>query len=337
MSKSIRKQYELPAQVAPSLGGIVVYDVPLTADMERLIINFTGTVTLATASATSLKKSGISELIQSVDLIANGAITIASLPFHQLVDGNLFRRFGKNTYPVSQPALTVGANAFSAIGVLDLSSFGALRPKDSSVRETNYKTLQLKIRFAGDFTGVYNLGTATVSGSTLAMQVVTEETVEMVNEKGHVSSPIFLPQFSYREDTVTGATLRERFRLTPDQALRGLTLRAVEGTNTLNSDTVLSRVRLYTGTTLRLELSAAAIRARNLAEMSAAVPTGFYYLNLAGQGATPDRLNDCYDLRNAILNGADAYLEYDSLAAMTLGVTQWGLVGTKNGWASGAN
>lgn len=322
MSKSIRKQQEFPSQQAAGLNTKVVYDIPLTADLERLLILLSGTVTTSVA-ATALVKDGIAELIQSVDLIANGSDTIASLPFAQLVNGNMFRRYARNAPPVVQPTLAIGVLPFSASGVLDLSAFGAIRPKDSSVRETKYKTLQLILRFAPDFTSV--MSGATVTGSTINSLVTAHETVELPDPTtGKVTSPILRPLISYREDNVTGATIRQRFRLTPEQALRGLVLRAVNGAGNATTDATLSQVRVYTGTTLRYAKSAAGIRADNQNDMQAAIPTGYYFLNFAAQGQSPDRLNDSYDLRMAVMGGADAYLEYDSSAAMTLGVAQWG-------------
>jgi hypothetical protein len=323
MSKSIRTQQELPAQLAPNPGVKQIFDIPLTSDIESLIISFSGSVQLTTG-ATQLNKDGIAEFIQSVDLIANGSDTICSVPFPVLVQGNLFRRKGRVAPTLLQPLLTVAVQPFSCVGVLDLAAFGAIRPKDSSVREFSYKTLQLALRYATDWTPVFNGGGFVTSAIVLTTIVMAQETVEIVDSTGKLTAPILRPLFSYREDTVTGAVTRERFRLTPEQALRGITFRAVNATGVTNSDTVLSRVRIYTGKTLRFDKSAAGIRAQNLADMNATIPTGYYYIDLASSGNSPDRLNDCYDLRAAVLQGADAYIEFDSSAAMTAGITQWG-------------
>lgn len=326
MSKSLGFKQEIPATVAPALNVKAVYDIPLVADLREILINLSGTVAIGTAVATSLKRDGICELIKSVDLIANGSITIASLPFHQIVQGNMFRRRKINAPTLTQPGLTVATQPFAATGVLDLAQYGALRPKDSSVRETDYKTLQLQLTFAADFSGVFVLGSAVIGASSIAVIVKANSQVELPDATGKISSPILRPQYSYREDTVSALTTRQRFRLTPEQALRGITLRVVDSTGNATSDVPLSKVRVYTGNTLRLDLSAAGIRADNNDAFTATIPTGYYYLDFADQGGSPDRLNDCYDLRAAVLAGADAYLEYDTSAALTLGVTQWGLL-----------
>lgn len=322
MAKSIRKQQELPAQQAAALGQKVIFDIPLTADLERLTIALSGSVTLTTGAA-NLLKDGICEIIKAVEVIKDGSDTLVSLPFSQVVQGNMFRRRHRAAPTLLQPLLTIAAQPFSAIGTVDLSAFAVLRRKETSVRETDCKTLQLAITFASDFTGVFTGGGFVVSTSTLSLIVKADETVEMVDGQGQMSTPILKPLYTARDDSVSAAVTRQRFRLTPEQALRGITMRCCNSSN-VNSDSVLSRVRVYTGNTLRYDMSAAGIRAHNQAEMTAAIPAGYYYLDFAEQGASPDRLNDCYDLRAAVLNGADAYIEYDSLAAMTATITQWG-------------
>lgn len=324
MAKSQRNQKVLPAQQTPGLGVQVVYDIPLVADLNRITLALSGTVAIGTASATGLYKDGICELIKSVELKRDGSDTLVSVPFSLLVQGNMFRRRKQAAPTLTQPGLTVATQPFAAIGVLDLNAFGALRPKDSALRETDCKTLQLIVTFASDFTGVFNLGSAVVGSSTISLIAKADETVELADPAtGAKTKPRLKVLVSNREDNVTGATSRQRFRLTPGQALRGITLRAVNSSS-VTSDSVLSAVRVYVGDKLRTDLTAAAIRAMNQAEFNASIPTGYYYLDFAELGQSDDRLEDCYDLRAEVLQGADAYIEYDSSAQMTLGVTQFG-------------
>lgn len=322
MGKSVRTQQELSGNIAAALGAKIVYDIPLTADLENILISLSGGVTLADA-ATALKRDGIAEIIASVDLVADGKKTLVSVPFAQLVQGNIPRRVRLSEPTLTQPGLTAAAQTFLASGVLDCSAFGAMRPKDSSVRETRYKTLQLVVRFAASWDSVFS-DVVSYSATTLTLIVKTNETVESADASGNVSTPLLVPSVSYREEAVSALANKNRFRLTPEQVLRGLTLVAIDSTGNVKSDAVLGRVRIYTGKTLRLDLAAATIRADNLASMVSVIPAGYYYLDLARSGGSVDRLNDCYDLRTAVLQGADAYLEFDSLAAMTLGVTQFG-------------
>lgn len=328
MAKSHRNQQVLASQQTPALGTKVVYDIPLTADLSRIVLALDGSVTLSTA-ATGLLKDGICELIKTVELKRNGSDTLVSVPFSALVNGNMFRRRRQAAPTLTQPGVTAAAQAFSAIGILDLAAYGALRPKDSVVRETDCKTLQLIVTIASDFSGVFYGNNFAVSASSLTLTAKADEILELQDATGKQSAPRIRPLFSNRDDTVSGAANRNNFKLTPDQALRGITLRASTSAG-LNSDAVLGAVRVYVGKRLALELTAAAIRADNKGEHNAAVPTGYYFLDFAEQGAVPDRLEDCYDLRQAVLGGADARLEYDSLAAMTLNVTQWGYTKVDN-------
>jgi hypothetical protein len=321
MAASIRKQLELASQQTPALGTKQVFDIPLTADLERVTLALSGTVNL-TAAATNLIKDGICELISSVELIKDGSETLVSLPFSQIVNGNLFRRRHRNAPTLLQPLLTLANQPFSAVGTVDLSQYGALRRKETAVRETDCKTLQLIVTYNADFSKVFNGGTITTS--TLSMIAKADELVELPDATGGVTTPSLKPNISCRDEILAGAVSRQRFRLTPNQALRGLTVRASTALG-VNSDAVLSKVYVTVGTQQRFALSAAAIRADNLSDMQAVIPTGYYYLDFAEHGAGADRLNDCYNLYQEVLNGADAYVEFDSSAAGTLNVAQYGL------------
>jgi hypothetical protein len=152
-----------------------------------------------------------------------------------------------------------------------------------------------------------------------------------------VSSPIFKPLVSSRDDVIAVGVTRQRFRLTPDQGLRGITLRTMTSAGAL-TDNILKRVRVYVGKDLRLDLAGGTLKELNAIRFAGTRPTGYYYLDFADRHASPDYLNDCLDLRRALTQGADAYIEYDSYAAAdlaaglpitgvagTISVAQWGL------------
>jgi hypothetical protein len=326
MGNSIRKQTEFPLQSAPALDKRVIVDIPLTAIMDTIFLKLEGSVTIGTAAASSLVTDGITNLITSIDLIGDGRDTLISIPFHTLVKGNIFRNKNNSLSTVGQPALTVGTNAFSVYAALDLAQFGTERPKDSSLDETQYKTLQLAVRFASAWTAVFvNPGTATFATATLDLVVEVDETIEFADDKGHVTKPIFKPQYSSRDQTVAAATNKERFRLTPDQSLRGLIIRATTAANAL-SDAVLSRVRVYVGNDLRVDLAAATLAKMNELRCDGVRNTGYYALDFADRKGASDYLNDCLDLRQAAIGGKDAYVELDFSVAGTANVVQWGIV-----------
>jgi hypothetical protein len=325
MAQSIRTQTSFPLQNQPVQNSRVICDIPLTADLENLLLTLYGSVTLSTG-ATALLADGILNLIQSVDLVGDGKDVIMSVPFHQLVKGNLWRRKKGHRPTVIEPGVTIAAHAFEAIGFVDLSAFGMIRPKDSALRENKYRTLQLVARF-GSFTNVFTGGGVVVSASTINLTIRAKETVELVDATGRASAPIVRVQDSYREETVTGAVTKHRFRLTPDQALRGLVLHVQDGASAL-SDAVLDRVRVYVGKTLRYELTAADIKDLQKAEHinGSTNETGYYFVDLADGNGSADKLNDCYDLRTEKTAGADSYIEFDTSAAAKVGVRQYGYV-----------
>lgn len=324
MGASIRKTSTFPLQNQPGLGVRVICDLPRTADLENFLIKLSGIVTLSTGAA-ALVTDGIWNMIQEVSLIGDGRDTIVSIPFNVLGNGNMFRRKWGSVSQELQPLLTIAAQPFEASAFLDLAAFGALRPKDSNLRETRYKTLQLALRFANDWTGVFSGGGFVVSGQTLALEISGQESIELADSNGNASGPIFRQLVSSRDDTVTGAVTRQRFKLSPDQILRGLGLRTVTAANAL-ADTVLDKVRVYVGNDLRFELPASALKTRNKTSHIAAVKTGYYFMDFADMLGSSDRLNDALDVRREVVSGADCYFEYDSLVAGTVNVTQYGLV-----------
>lgn len=323
MGESIRKFTELPLQNQPALAVRVIIDIPPTSDLENLFINLSGTVQL-TAASSGLLSDGIANIIEAVELIGDGRDTIVSLPFNQVVNGNMFRRKWGNVPLITQPGVGIAVHPFEVTGMIDLSAFGAIRPKDSSLRENRYKTLQLAFRFATNWAGVFG-GAFVASTTAFSLVVEARETIEMVGADGTATSPIFRPQFSARDEAVQAAITRQRFRLTPEQALRGIGMRVLTLAGVL-SDSVLKQVRVYVGKDLRLDLSAAMLKNSYKYAAAGNIPTGYYFLDFAdGEGAT-DKLSDCLDLRQAITQGADAYIEYDTLTGGSVNVAQYGFV-----------
>lgn len=320
MADSIAKYGEIALQNTPGLGIPVVIDIPLTADLENLLIKLDGTVTLSIA-ASALVTDGIANLIDMVELIADGRDTIIAIPFNQLVNGNMFRKKQGSVSNVTQPGITAAAQAFSVQCMLDLAAFGAIRPKDSNLRENSFKTLQLKLRFNPAWSSVFTGGTFTAQ--TINLSVFAVETVELQGKDGTATSPIFRASVSGRDDQFTGAVSKKQIRLTPEQLLRGISLRVVNASGAL-SDAIMSAVRVYVGKDLRYTGLAANIKALNNATMQSPPGTGYYFLNFANEHGAPDRLNDGLDLRNIKTMGADCILEYDSTAQGVVNIVQYG-------------
>ena len=86
--KSFSRDIEVPARTAAAFGVTAVYNIPLTADLDKIDIDLTGVMNVTGAGA-SIVGDGIPELIRSVDLVADGNIVINSVPFSQLVNGNI--------------------------------------------------------------------------------------------------------------------------------------------------------------------------------------------------------------------------------------------------------
>jgi hypothetical protein len=326
MAKSLSREQEIPARVAPAFGVTAVFPISLTANLDTVVISLTGGMAVTTGGG-ALIGDGILNLITSVDLVGNGSIPLVSVPFSTLVNANIWRRADGFAPVVSQPALGVAVNAYSAIGILDLASYLALRPKDSTLVEQSFSTLELRLNIAADFTGVQGGGgSVTATGtSTIAVNVIAKETIELPDQSNKVSMPNKRIQTSARDNPIAGAGTRNYMRLTPGQFLRGLAFR-VQTAAGANSDAILTAVRVYVGNSLRYQVSGAGIIAENTANMRAARTAGYYFINFTKQTGSVERLADELDLLIATLSGADAYLEMDVNAATTIKVAQFGHV-----------
>ncbi len=322
MGKSLMRTTDIPATVAPVFGGTAIYNVLLTANLDSLVINLSGTMDVTT-TVTGTVGDGIAEIIDSVTLLGDGSDPIAVVPFPELVSGNIWRRISGIAPAINQPLLAVGVNAFSCQGVLDLKAFGALRPKDTALVEQQYRTLQLKFNIHSDFTGAFSGGVVSVAGSSIALDVVAHETVELPDAKGIVSTPSKKALYTSQDINFAGAAAFQRFRLNPGQMLRGISLRAQTSAK-VNSDAILSAARIYIGNSLRYNLAAASIVSNNLVGVLAARPTGRYFMNFTEEQGSIERLNNELDLTLASLAGSDAYLEMDIASAGIVRVTQWG-------------
>jgi len=327
MSDSLRTAQILSAQNAPALGASVVYDIPRTADLEALHIALTGTIQLTTG-ATAIITDGICNIIESVDLITNGGRdVIASLKYSDLVQGNIFRRKHGKVPTLTQVGVGIAVHAFEVNAVLDMAAFGALRPKDSNLRENNYESLQLKLRFASDWTGVYTGGGFVATTFAPTLVVSTQETIELPDAAGKYSSPSLRPLMTSNDITLSGATNNHQFKLTPNQLLRGLVIKVTTNASPqVLSDALLSRIRVNVGKVQRLSLTSAAIKAQ-MKDMSATANlTGYYFVDLADGRGSPDKLSDTLDLTAGQTNGADSVVEIDTSAAAIVSVVQFGYV-----------
>ena len=323
--QSFSRDTEFPARTAPAFGVTAVWNFPLTANLDKLDIQLTGTVDITAGGATFLG-DGIPEIIKSIDLVGDGNVVIASVPFSMLTNGNMWRRLHGIAPAVVQPSVAISVNAFSALATLDLKAFGALRPKDTSLVETRYRVLELRAVIASDFSGAISGGAILLSGSSIAINVVAHETIELPDAKGVISAPTKRVQVSSTDMTLAGAATKEYKRLTPGQYLRGITLRIQNAAGTVNTDGLLTAFRIFIGNNQRYNVSGTGIISKNASQMLAARPTGYYYLNFTEQQGSVERLHDEIDLRIATLGGADAYVEYDTNAAAVVRITQWGHV-----------
>lgn len=324
--ESLRTASELVSLNLPALGQKVVFDIPITADLESLDINFYGTFTLG-AGATSVITDGMLNLITSCELKGDGGrTTIVSMPFNSLVQSNMWRAKKGSEAAVVQPNITAGAQTYNIAASLDLSAYAAMRAKDSSLRESAYSDLKLEFRFAPDFTVVY-AGAGAVTVPVFNLSAIANETVELVSISGETSNPTVRVLNTAADLVVAGATSKLQYRLTNGVGLRGLALRVQSTANPpVLSDNILLSARIIVGKTVRRDISGAALKAKMAKENPVTPPTGYYFFDFTEFSGSVDQLSNLIDTSAASTGGADCFLEVATNAAATITIIQYGYV-----------
>lgn len=330
MPDSIRTKAALSGNAVPVLGKKVRFNIPRTADLEKLLIIFSGTITNSVA-ATSLITDGILNLITNVSLEANsGRTIIASMPFSMLVKGSTFpqRKRGKSP-ALTNVGVTAAAHVFRVATEFSLASFGTVRPKDTSLREGDYESLSLVFQFAPTLVDyVYEAGTSVAT--TLDLEVMAAECVELKDAAGKYSSPTARVSESANDIDFSGASSNVAYKLAAGQGLRGIVLR-VQSTATppVLSDTLLKDVTVRVGKVERISKLTAAMIKDDMSTFipSASLPgTGYFVIDFMHRQGSDENLTDALDLMPENTNGADSEIIFGTTAACKITMLQKGYV-----------
>lgn len=330
MPDSIRTKSALSANTVPVLGKKVRFNIPRTADLEKLLVIFSGTITNSVA-ATSLITDGILNLITNVSLEANsGRTIIASMPMSMLVKGSNFpqRKHGKAP-TLTNVGITAAAHVFRVAAEFSLAAFGTVRPKDTSLREGDFESLELVFQFAPTLVDyVYEAGTSVATA--LDLEVMAAECVELKDAQGKYSSPTARVSESANDIDFAGASSNVAYKLAAGQGLRGVVLRVQSAaTPPVLSDTLLKDVIVRVGKVERVsKLTAAMIKDEmaNIIPAAAQPGVGYFVLDFMHRQGSNEHLTDALDLDPANTNGADSEIIFGTTGACKVTMLQKGFV-----------
>jgi len=276
MAAQIRTQ-QFIRQVAFQPGAVVSMEIPRMADIESLVVDFSGTFTYPAGATGALKSLGPQALIQRVELICDGKITVISAPgwtFGYASDRTFEGSGGGSTTQMTVPAANA-AGTFSAQLYVDLMQFDGFRPKDSNLRVRSFSIVELKITF-GNWTDCFvnaasvptvYAGTLTVDGN-----LCTEADPE-------TAKPKFVVKRTSQTIDATSSNSSFQINLPAGNAIRAL--KFFTHVNGVANDTILKNMAVTNGIDTRAQGSAVAFR--NRVRGFKTVITGFNEIDFARQ------------------------------------------------------
>lgn len=294
------RQYRIMRKVATvpvTAGGFATIDLPRDYDYESIFVRVNGGLQV-TALATSVRAEAPTQVVQRLEVIADGKNNLFSAPFWFTCLGNRARPLTESgARAVTPPSgVAVATYQVEAIGCIDMMAADAVRPKDSNFRSQGLSLFQLRMTFGqpGDsFVG------GTVVFSNMYVDIFVQQLVEMPDAAGNVTSPIALKKVSYQEIALPSSNANQEIRLPAGNQIKSVLIRT-DGSTTAGepSVAVLNNVQLAAGVDVRMNLSGAQLRAKNNADFGS-FTAGYYVADLTSKGQAPVNLTDLWDVSGA--------------------------------------
>jgi hypothetical protein len=292
-SRILRKVATVPV----SGGGFATIDLPRDYDYESIFLRVAGGLQV-TALATSVRAEAPTQIVQRVEVIADGKNNLFSAPFwFTCLANNARALIEQGARAVTPPSgVAVATYQVEANGVIDMMTCDAVRPKDSNFRSSGLSLFQLRMTFGqpGDaFVG------GTVVYSNMFVEVYIQQLVEMPDASGQMTSPIALKKVSYQEIALASSNANQEIRLPAGNQIKSVTIRT-DGSTTAGepSTTVLNNIILSAGVDVRFNLTGAQTRSKNNADFGQ-ITAGYYIADLTHKGMAPVNLTDLWDVSGA--------------------------------------
>lgn len=285
--------------IAAAENTIQTVDLPRGYDLESIYFFMSGGGTL-TGAGSAVRAEAPMHMIKRIEVIADGKNTIASVSGLLLRSGNWNRRgqLGSLSAPA---AATATAQTFNAGFVLDQQLVDGIRPKDSNLRTSGMQLLQLRITF-GAYIDLFTGSPAGGLTGSNTLDIVTSEIVELPDENGQISRPLYVLKRTYQDIAVPTTNSNQEVNLPVGNFLRSVTIRA-EGSVTAGeaADNLLNFLTLRSGVDVRFAASGVSlIRMNQLDYQITTRPNGYYVADLMSSGQVVGvKGTDAWDLTRA--------------------------------------
>lgn len=294
-------QYRIKRRVAPvpvSENGQITIDMPRGYDYETILFRLYGSIVVSTLY-TSVRAEAPCQLIERIELVADGKNTIASVPFVLLNRANVMRRgqLGSLTPPT---AASVATYAVEATAALDLANMDGIRSKDSNLRTSGMSLLQLRFTFGASADCFIGAGVSTLSN--MFVDVCTSEMIELPDPAtGKMTDPLYLQKRAYQDIAVTASNANQQIILPVGNIMRGVIIRSEGVTAAGEPDNLaVNNIQLASGVDVRYNMTGLDTRAMNKLDYQVTtLPNGIYIIDMMEEGGYNTQASEGWDLTNA--------------------------------------
>lgn len=255
MPAQIRTQ-QFVRQITFVPGSVQSIEIPRMADIETLILDFSGTLTYPAGATGTLKSLSAQALIQRIELICDGKITVLSVPgwFYGSASDRTFGGSGGETN-MTVPAANA-AGVWSSQMFIDLMQFDGHRPKDSNLRVRNFSIVELKITF-GTWSDVF---VNPASAPTVFAGTLTVDANLCTEADPETSKPKFMVKRTSQTIDATNSNSNYQINLPSGNAIRSIKfLTHIDG---IVTDSIIDHMTVSNGIDTRVQGTARAFRNR---------------------------------------------------------------------------
>lgn len=267
--------------------GEMLFDMPRVQDYRFIMIELYGTLTVASNNATSVPADSPCDLIDRVDLVANGKDVLAAAPFVFLVMNNYERNFSQEK---TAPGTTQTAHPIRAVGFIDLWNSDGLRPKDSAFRAFLTQLFQLRLT-TRDEDSIITKGSATL---TLAatVDIYVDSFIEVGRDP---QEPVAFKKTTFQKQSFTASNSEYPFELPVGNWIRHVAVRATD--DGAPDDDLVNALQLrIDDTDVRAKTNWDALRSVNQFDKAGNAPaSGFAVIDSTPEG----KLTNGFDARGA--------------------------------------
>lgn len=260
-------------------------ELPRNFAYRKLELHFDCNLTFVETTAGTIKDSYPAQLIQNIQIRANGRDVIKNIDMATLHRLNQIRH---GTRPAISGKANTGAVAttdYSVTAIIDFEMWRAVKPIDTLLNSAQLATLDLIVTFGDAEAGVGGafVGSVTVHSGTLYVSAV--ESVGVAPD-----TPFLVNKEFSIEKTITASSDNEQVNLPVSNLYRSFLIKTES--DLVNVNTILNNIQLKSGTEVFINKRAADLQDSNKSEYGIETwPAGHYLIEMVKDGRLTESLD----------------------------------------------